>query len=457
MALPIQRLNERFEGEFEFKRRIFKVPFTLPGDLVQFQLRYKGPKHERFKVLHIERAESYPDDVQLATPECPYHGRCGGCRAQHLKYDYQFRLKSEPVLARMRSEYDIEPELVPAPATRAYRNRMDFVVNGADCGLRPIGDFASFVDIEACGIQRDSANQALQLCRSLLAKHPAAAYQRADHSGSLKYITIRAGSGGGLIVLTVHAPARAAADYLAFRDALTAAIRDAALPDYSLLETYTDTVEAEVSNPPGAQVLVGQDFFHEELGGLRFRVPADAFFQPNPPAFDALLERCYPWLDAELNEAQTAGELVDLYSGAGVLSAILAKRYAKHFSRVRGYESTASAIERAPVNFADAGLPDVELDFQVVDLLAPPADFLNRPARLVVLDPPRAGLSPAVREALVREQPAPALLYISCNPDSQLRDLAELKDAYVPRKAALADCFPHTPHLEQAVWLERRN
>lgn len=468
MALPIDHLNERFEGEFEFKRKTFRVPYTLPGDLVQFQLRYKGPKHERFKVLHIERADSYPPEVALAEPFCPYHGRCGGCRAQHLAYDYQLKTKCNPVREKMKALTGEQPELLPAPAIRNYRNRMDFVVNGADCGLRPVGDFANFVDIESCGIQRDGANAAMALCRSLLAAEEFAgvAYDRSDHSGVLKYITIRQGDRSGVIVLTIHGPARESSVYHSFRDRLKqelANIREdevSALYDYSLVESATETVEAEVSNPPGGQVLLGRDSFREQLGDLGFDVPYDAFFQPNPPAFDRLLAAVRPWIEAELGGSESRADenlLVDLYSGAGVLSAIIAGWFPGIFGRIRGYESTASAVERAPANFQGAGITDSVIDFQTVDLLTPPANFLSDPARLIVLDPPRVGLSPAVRQALIEHCPAPTMLYISCNPYSQLRDLEELAPAYQVKHAVLSDCFPHTPHLEQAVWLERRD
>ena len=468
MALPIQHLNEKFEGEFEFKRKTFRVPYTLPGDLVQFQLRYRGPKHERFKVLHIEPAESYPPEVAAADPFCEYHGRCGGCRAQHLAYDFQLKTKCNPVREQMTQLTGVSPDILPAPEIRAYRNRMDFVVNGADCGLRPVGDFSNFVDIKTCPIQRDGANAMLSLCRKLLAapEFAGAAYERADHSGALKYITMRQGDRSGVLVLTVHEPARDLPAYLRWREALVAEItRESAdesspLYGYSLIETTTDTVEAEVSNPPGGRVLVGRDSFQEQLGGLVFDVPCDAFFQPNPPAFDRLLDGCRPWIEQELNKsAATSDEnvLVDLYSGAGVLSAIIASWVPDFFDRIRGYESTASAVERAPANFHSAGITQPVVDFQTVDLLAPPADFLQDAARLIVLDPPRVGLSPAVREALVRHRPAPAMLYISCNPYSQLRDLAELAPAYEVKHGLLADCYAHTPHLEQAVWLVRRD
>ncbi len=472
MALPIDRINERFEGEFEFKRKIFRVPFTLPGDLVQFQFRFRGPKHERFKVLHIETADSYPPELALSDPFCPYHGRCGGCRAQHLAYDFQLKTKCNPVREKMRALTGTDPELLPAPEIRNYRNRMDFVVNGADCGLRPAGDFANFVDIEDCAIQRPGANTALALCRRLLAtpEHAGAAYNRADHSGALKYITIRQGDRSGAIILTVHAPARELPAYRFFRDALQnelAAVReDEASPlfEYSLIESATETIEAELSNPPGGRVLLGRAGLRERLGDLEFEVPCDAFFQPNPPAFDRLLASARPWLTAELAEDSSGAEhasggeslLVDLYSGAGVLSAILAGWFPDAFARIRGYESTVSAVERAPANFESAGITQPQIDFAAVDLNSPPADFLSEAARLIVLDPPRAGLSPAVREALLKHRPAPAMLYISCNPHSQLRDLEELALAYQAKYAVLADCFPHTPHLEQAVWLVRR-
>ncbi len=188
MALPIRQLNAQFEGEFEFKRKMFRVPFTLPGDLVQFQFRFKGPKHERFKVLHIEKAESYPAEVRQADPFCPAFANCGGCRAQHLEYSYQLEIKCDPIRERMAELTGTRPELLPAPAERAYRNRMDFVVNGDDLGMRPAGDFASFVDLERCEIQSPAANAALVICRDVLARpeFAAVAFRRVLPAASSK-------------------------------------------------------------------------------------------------------------------------------------------------------------------------------------------------------------------------------------------------------------------------------
>ncbi len=463
MALPVERLNERFEGEFKFKGRTLKVPFTLPGDLVQFQLKFRGPKHERFRVVKIERAESYPPELRLETPFCPYHGRCGGCRAQHLEYNpTQLQIKAVPIQEQMEAVCGRRPKLIPAPEIQSYRHRMDFVVDGEHVGLRPIGDFSSFVDIESCGIQRPGANAALALCRELLHEFPGAAYRREDRSGCLKYVTIRQGFESGVIVLTAQEEGRGLRDYADFVAKLTDRLvlerdrKDSPIFGYSLIETSADTHENEVSCGPGGRVIVGRGGYDELIGGQRFDVPYDAFFQPNPPAFDGLLARAFEWIAAHdvLAALNGDGRMLDLYAGAGVLSAVTAAQFPQAFGSVRGFEFTESAVERAPVNFQSVGFSG-ETDFRAADLNQPSEDLLQD-ADLLIADPPRAGLSGKLCAAIAERRPAPWFLYISCNPKSQLRDLEVLLDQYEVVEACVVDCYPHTPHLEQAVLLRRR-
>lgn len=454
MALPVERLNSKFEGELKFKGRTVAAPFALPGDLVQFQISRKGAP----RILKIERAASYPPGFEPIEPFCPYFGRCGGCRAQHLPYERQLEIKAGPVQAQMAELFYVKSEILPAPAQAGYRNRMDFVVNRTTIGQRPAGDFSEYVDLERCAVQSDAANAALTMVRATLAEHPAAGVDREAGGGALKYVTIRTGVASGVIVLTSLRAESLSAEYAAFRAALATALEAAArageiVGQFSLIECLLDDPRSEISNPPGGRVIYGEASFRAECGGVEFSVPYDAFFQPNPVAFTRLLGAAREMLgEALARDTGYNGRLIDLYSGAGVLSAIATRWFSDAFQTVAGYEFTASATERAPDNFSHfAGA----LQFKAVDLNKPGDDFLREESGVLIADPPRAGLSAAVKRAIANHARSRTLLYVSCNPKTQIEDLKDLSQDFRVLRATLADCYPHTPHLEQVVLLER--
>lgn len=431
MALPIEKINSRLEGEFRFKGRAYSVPFTMPGDLVQFKLKHSKGRLN-MDVLHIEHGPR----TGAVEPFCHAYGDCGGCRGQHLPYDEQLRLKTGPILEKM-SAFGAVPEVFQAPALRGHRRRMDFTVEGSVIGLRGAGAFDRYVDLETCPVQSDSANSVLALLRRLLASH-AVGFTRADHSGILKYCTIRTGAISSVLVLTYEQGRSGDPLYQQFLQALILGLP----PGWSLVGVPT-SAPSDVSCPPGGEVLHGEGFFREQMAGIEFSVDYDAFFQPNPPAFELLLEF------ARKHAPDARARLVDLYCGAGVLSSIWTSWFSA--TEVLGLEMTESAVRRAPENLRNFPGP---ARFLACDLQHELPEAL-RPDDLVICDPPRAGLSPRLRRALVESRPR-HVLYVSCNPDSQLRDLADLSAGYQVRRAAIFDCYPQAGHLEQAVWLEAR-
>jgi 23S rRNA (uracil-5-)-methyltransferase RumA len=430
MALPIEKINSRLEGEFRFRGRAHSVPFTMPGDLIQFKL-HRARGRLGMEVVKIEPG---PQEGRIA-PFCAYYGDCGGCRGQHLPYEEQLRLKSRPIVEKM-MELGLTPEVVPAPEQRGHRRRMDFSVEGSIVGLRGAGSFDRFVDLEVCAVQNDSANGVLALVRKLLQRHPAG-FVRATGSGVLKYCTIRTGSIHSVLVLTYEMGRQDDPVYRSFIEELIQA-----LPDSWSLVGVPTTAPSDVSCPAGGTALRGEPFFRERLGGIEFAVDYDAFFQPNPAAFELILD-----FARQHAPAGAAARLVDLYCGAGVLSSIWTSWFSAE--EILGLEVTASAVHRAPENLqhfkGNARFLACDLQNRLPEEL--------RPTDLVICDPPRAGLSPAVRKAILEGKPQ-HLLYVSCNPDSQVKDLREIAAGYRIRAAAIVDCYPQAGHLEQAVWLE---
>ncbi len=453
--IEIDGLNERFEGTFTFGGREYGVPFTLPGDKVQFQV-IRSRRRLKIRVYDVEKAGSIGGRMETADPFCPHFGKCGGCRAQHFVYADQVRWKTRNIVEAMVRETGITPEVIPSPVDRGHRNRMDFTVDAGRVGLRETGQFTRMVDLAACPIQTPAADTVLQMLRSLLEKHPGVSFDRKTKTGHVKYATIRSGAKSGVLVLTVNQDSSASEEYKAFLVSLCAALEahNNTLPiPFSLVHCPTPA-RSEVSCVPGGEAVLGPPSFREVLGGIVFDVPYDSFFQPNPAAFDVLLEKSMgAWNErAGLSNGKTL-DLWDLFCGGGVLSACLVNAFPGRFRSVRGYDSTVSSIATAGGHFSRFSGP--------VEFLA---HDLNRPEgispgpgedSLVVLDPPRAGFAPALCEFLTQIGRAQSLLYISCNPETQIRDIALLAPRYRPVAAFLVDCFPQTPHLEQAVLLER--
>ncbi len=438
----------------EFKRKKYSVPFALPGDLVQFRILRKGRK-SKFQVVHIEKAENPPEGIQLSAQSgCQHAGICGGCRARHLEYDFQWKWKSAPVEHKMQQHFGLTPELLPAPEKEHFRNRMDFAVNGTDVGLRPPQDFETILSLNECPVLRAPGEEILAKCQELLQRFPSTGWDRTTESGWLKYVTLRIGSVSGVIVLTTSGEPVATEFLTELKSWVENRNQSTGFPLH-LVETVTEPGQ-DLSCTPGGHALLGKAGYDESLAGLEFSVPYDSFFQPNPVAFTGLFERILEKskeiLDPLLESANDSSgiKIVDLYCGAGVLSSVLAHRW-PGIKEIAGYEFIESAVIEAEKRFQDSG---IKTNFQAVDLNKPESSVdLN--SHLIIADPPRAGISNRLCKLIADARPAPYMLYISCNPDTQLSDLELLKKSYKPVYAVLADCFPYTGHMEQAVLLER--
>ncbi len=447
MALPVERLNARLEGEFRFRGRKISAPYALPGDLVQFEAGRRG-----VRIRHIERAAEYPPEIERDTPFCEAFGRCGGCRGQHLQYGYQLKLKTDPIVSAWQERFGLTPAIAPAPALQSYRGRMDFVVDRGVVGQRMIGQFEQLVDLEHCPIQKPAANAALGLVRRALESHPAAAYCRTTREGAIKFATIRSGKNSGIVALTIVADGIATPECQALIEALSESLAGLAAETATAWDLVLCPVppESELSAPPGGQALRGEGTFREELGGREFAIPYDGFFQPNPDAFELILTALRGMAAAASGDA----DLIDLYCGAGALSALLLDWFPNRWQKVYGYELSAASVALAGANVAR---PGVGLEYQTLDLNAAPAGLLSERRGMAIADPPRAGISKSLRRELIEAKGIAALLYVSCNPDSKLSDLADLSAAFQPVQTTIVDCYPHTPHLEQVTLLLRKD
>lgn len=430
---------------------------ALPGDEVEYEIIGRG-RRRRVLVHGLEPSAGGP--IERQPPFCAHFGRCGGCRAQHIAYPQQFYLKAAPYLAGMKEQFGLDVQRIEADPIRRYRNRMDFVVGADVVGLRPAGSFRGFVDISSCGIQRGRADDILHVARELFRRFPGAAHYRKSREGAIKYLTLRQGAGSGAVILTLCEGKADTPEYLAFREELARALdRYEAGQSYSfsLIECEARPL-SEISAVPGGRALRGELFFEESMGPLTFRVPYDAFFQPNPDGFYRLYDSALSFM--EEHGLWSSGPILDLYCGSAVLSLVAADRRSRHISgAVHGiygadFSETGIALGRRNIEaYQAASGHSFPFRLEARDLTRGAMDFPD--AALAILDPPRAGLAQGMIEWLNDKRPAQTLLSIACSPLVQIENLRRLSAAYRPVYAVLADPFPQTVHMESAVVLER--
>ncbi|MDH5656153.1 MAG: hypothetical protein OEZ34_09610, partial [Spirochaetia bacterium] len=334
-------------------------------------------------------------------------------------------------------------------------------VDGTACGLRPAGNFSKIIDIENCPVQSDRANTILNLFRKVLKQFDSAGYRRENGTGIIKYATIRSGKTGSLILTCDRENLEndSSCVFHDFSQVLIQEIQNNSSENFSLIICTTER-NSDLSCTPGGKVIYGSETFTIEMGGLQFQTPYDAFFQPNPECFQLLLEKSSEAI-LQNHDLLTEGNLLDLYSGSGILSAVLLEKLQpvlkNKIKNIKGYDFTDSAVNNAEKNFASfqgfLSFHSADLNKKFSDDESPFRD----PVSLMIADPPRAGISPNLLKNIVESSEAPLFLYISCNPESQIRDLKKLIEKYTPVKAWIADCFPHTGHLEQAVLLKLKD
>jgi 23S rRNA (uracil1939-C5)-methyltransferase len=442
VSLTIDDLAFGGEGVGRVDRYVVFVPGGLPGDRLRVRL---TEARSRFGRGRIEQIES-PSADRVEAP-CPYFGRCGGCRLQHLAYEAQLAFKTKQLrdcLERLGGlgPFELRP-IIRAPETYGYRNKMEFTVVGAAgkpvIGLHEAERYDAVLDIERCLLQPDSLNALLAEARREAVQ--LSVYDPVAEEGLLRYLMLRVGcrTGEAMLNLVTSSPEIQSLAPLAER------VR-ANVPGTASVVVNVNSSKASVAVGSEEHLLAGRDHISESLSGLTFRVSANSFFQTNTAQAERLFEIV---LDAcDLDGHETA---VDLYSGTGAISLLLARRC----RWVYGIEVAATSVADAIRN---SGANDIEnctfLSGEVRHLL-PELIARGVKAEVVVADPPRAGFHPKALRALTQLGPA-RIVYVSCNPGTFARDLGELGRAgYRLDWVQPVDMFPHTPHIEAVARLTR--
>ena len=427
----------RLNGFVVFVRR------GLPGDVVR--ARVTKVKRNHAEALAVDVVT--PSPLRVEAP-CRHYPACGGCRFQDLAYESQVAAKEEQVADALRRiggipEPPLEP-IMPAVEVFHYRNKLEYsftaTPDGPALGFHRAGRWDEVLDIRRCWLTTDLGNDLRDAVRDWARAEGLAAYDQAEHTGYLRHLVIREGRNTGQALVQLVTAAGEKFD----RDELVEVLRR--FPEVRSIHWAVNDTPAEVTNLP-TTLLWGEDAIEEELCGLRFRVRPNAFLQTNT----GMAERLYG-LAGEYAGLTGNETVYDLDCGIGTIGLTLASQALTVWGVEVSEESVACALENADLNgISNAAFFAGEVGAVIEDLhdRAGPPD-------VVVVDPPRAGLSGKALRRIARLE-AKRIVYVSCNPTTLAGNVKELQAewGYKLECARPVDMFPHTPHIETVALLER--
>ena len=457
---------------FHWNDMVVFVPFCVPGDVCDVQIRRK--KHS-FAEGEVVRFREYSN--VRATPFCAHFGVCGGCKWQNLPYEEQIKFKQQQVKDQLTRIGKIElPEFRPIMGsvhTKEYRNKLDFgcankryltkeqiqtLPNDESQSLKDVpaigfhitGAFDKILPIEKCWLMDDLHNQIRNEVRDYAMEHGLSFFDLRAQVGLLRDVIIRNSASGEWMVIFQfhydHTSAETLAESKEQATDLLQHIADKFLGITSLL--YLDNQKCnDTIGDQDIMVFKGSDHIFELMEDLKFKVGPKSFYQTNT-------EQAYHLYSVAREFAGLTGnELVyDLYTGTGTIANFVAKKAKK----VIGIEYVPEAIEDAKVNSEVNGIENT-LFFagDMKDILTD--EFIAEYGRpdVIITDPPRAGMHPDVVKTILNAAPD-RIVYVSCNPATQARDLQAMDAYYQVAEVQPVDMFPHTPHVENVVLLTKR-
>lgn len=437
------------------------VPFTVPGDVVDLQVRRK--KHH-YCEAEVKRFIKYSNVRE--TPFCEHFGVCGGCKWQNLPYEEQLKFKQQQVTDQLTRIGKISlPEISPilgSVNTQCYRNKLEFgcsnkrwltreeVETGTQydqmnaIGFHITGAFDKILPIEKCWLMDDLQNDIRNTIRDYAYANDISFFDLRAQKGLLRNIMVRnSNTGEWMLLIQFHYEE---CDDEMKAKALLQHVSEK-FPQISSL-MYVDNQKCnDTIGDLDLQIFRGNDYIYETMEELKFKVGPKSFYQTNT-------DQAYHLYKVVRDFAGLTGEelVYDLYTGTGTIANFVSGKA----RQVIGIEYVPEAIEDAKVNSEINGINNTL--FYAGDM----KDILNeafidehgRPD-VIITDPPRAGMHPDVVKTILKAAPK-KIVYVSCNPATQARDLADLDCDYEAIAVQPVDMFPHTPHVENVVLLKKR-
>lgn len=435
------------------------VPYGAPGDVANIKI---DRKKRSYAEGHIESLIT--PSARRCDPRCSHFGTCGGCRWQHLPYEIQLQSKQQQVTDALQRIAKVDlPEISPILGSEniwEYRNKMEYTFSnkrwitweqlrsGEDVGDRSgagfhiPGAFDKVLDIDSCHLQDHLGDRIRKHIKNHGLEHNLPFYDLRAQQGYLRTLMIRILSTGEIMVVVVVGEDRP--------EELKVMLDDIRInfPEITSLLYVINTKVNDTIGDLEVHVHSGREYVEEEMEGLKFRIGPKSFYQTNS-------RQAYELYKVARNFAELTGnELVyDLYTGTGTIANFVASKA----SKVIGIEYVADAIEDAKINSAVNGIKNTEFFAgDMKDVLTD--EFIAEHGRpdVMIVDPPRAGMHDDVVKVILNAEPK-RIVYVSCNPATQARDLALLDEKYKVTAVQPVDMFPHTHHVENVVRLERKN
>lgn len=438
------------------------VPFAVPGDIVDLQIKKKKHSYCEAEVVRFIKYSNV-----RATPKCEHFGVCGGCKWQNLPYEEQLKAKQKQVYDQLRRIGKVElPEFQPimgSVKTFEYRNKLEFgccnkrwltkdqVASGFKydnmngIGFHITGAFDKILPIEKCWLMDDTHNQIRNAIRDYAFVNNLNFFDLRGQKGLLRDIIIRnSNTGEWMVIVQFHydqegdeQKAKALLQHVADK-----------FPQITALMYVNNQKCNDTIGDQDVMVFKGNDHIFETMEGLKFKVGPKSFYQTNT-------DQAYLLYKVAREFAQLTGEEIvyDLYTGTGTIANFVAHKAKK----VIGIEYVPEAIEDAKVNSQVNGIENTSFFAgDMKDILTD--GFIAEHGRpdVIITDPPRAGMHPDVISVIMKARPK-RIVYVSCNPSTQARDLQLLDAEYKVVKVQPVDMFPHTPHVENVVLLELKN
>ncbi|MDD3741233.1 MAG: 23S rRNA (uracil(1939)-C(5))-methyltransferase RlmD [Bacteroidales bacterium] len=431
---------------------------VIPGDVVDVQLTRTRKAYAESKLIRIK--EYSKDRIQ---PFCSHFKNCGGCKWQMLPYDKQLYYKQKQVLDQFTriggiKNIKLKP-IVASVEDKFYRNKLEFTFANRrwlethepemekndrsleGLGFHVQGMFDRIIDLENCYLQAEPSNTIRNAIREFTRQEGYDYYNSRSHEGMMRNLIVRTSTTGELMIVVI---------FNKDKKDLIQALMDFLSVEFPQITSLQYVINTKFNDSIYDQEVVcfkGRDYIYEEMDGLKFKIGAKSFFQTNTEQALALYKRTL-----ELASVNSNDIVYDLYTGTGTIANFVAQ----HCKKVIGIESVPEAIEDAKVNSVINNISNTDFYAgDIKDLLN--IDFINRNGspNVIILDPPRAGVHENVIN-VIRESAPVKIVYVSCNPATQARDISMLLDMYELAEVQPFDMFPHTHHVENVALLIKK-
>ena len=421
------------------------VKNTVPGQKIRFSVNKIRKGKAEGRLLEVLK----PSEKEIPSV-CPHFGQCGGCTYQNLPYEEQLAMKESQIKKMMDEAVNgkyVWEGVKPSPVKQAYRNKMEFSFGDEykdgpiALGMHKRGSFHDIVNVTDCQIVDEDYRKILDCTLEAARESGLLYYHRMRHTGYFRHMLVRKAVKTEEILVDLVTTTET--DAQAFLDTWVKKLLELELDGKmaGILHTKNDSV-ADVVKDEGTEVLYGQDYFYEELLGLKFKITPFSFFQTNSLGAEVLYETAREYI-GDINEKV----IFDLYSGTGTIAQILAPVAKK----VVGVEIVEEAVEAAKENAALNGLDNCT--FWAGDVLKV-IDELGEVPDLIMLDPPRDGVNPKALMKILNFG-VDRLVYIACKPTSLARDLEIfLRRGYRVERCVCVDQFAQTVHTETICHLK---